>query len=47
MEESKRATTRFGHLSSSTKSKQDTKLHTKKIQHYDRKFVVKQYIKLL
>ena len=40
MEGSKRTTTLMGHLCSSTTKK-------KKVQSYDRKFVVKQYIKLL
>ena len=42
MKGSKRTTTRFGHLCSSTKKSKKTKK-----QPYDRKFVVKQYIKLL
>ena len=42
MKGSKGTTTRVGHLCSSTKKKQKKK---KKIQPYDRKFVVKQYIK--
>ena len=45
MEGSKRTTTRFDHLCSSTKK--IAKRQKKKIQSYDRKFVVKQYIKLL
>ena len=44
MEGSKRITTRFGHLSSSSEKSKKTK---RKIQPYDRKFVVKQYIKSL
>ena len=43
MEQSKRTTTRIGHLSSSTKNKQKTK----KVSPSDRKFVVQQYIKSL
>ena len=43
MERSKRNTTCIGHLYSSTKNEQKNK----KIQLYDRKFVVQQYIKLL
>ena len=43
MEQSKRTTTRTGHLSSSTKNKQKPK----KVSPSDRKFVVQQYIKSL
>ena len=44
MEGSKRTTTRIGHLYSSTTKKAKNQ---KKIQPYDRKFVVQQYIKSL
>ena len=51
MEGSKRTTTRFGHLHSSTKKSKKTKKTPKKqkkiIQRYDGKFFVKQYIKSL
>ena len=43
MERSKRTTTRIGHLYSSTKNKQKGK----KIQPYDRRFAIQQYIKSL
>ena len=44
MEESKRITTRIGHLSSPVKKQAKKK---KKISLYDRNFVVQQYIKSL